>query len=147
MKQSVRQQVLTFAKSKTGEWFKPLDFTSLHPGIPPAQVHVVLSILKKRGVLKHNAAKKSYMLAGDEAKPTKEKLDPRRKNDIDTIDRLIEEQNVLFSRIREAKAEVLEMNEKYDDALAVIRYLEDKLIRTIQYTAQFENTETEWVEE
>jgi hypothetical protein len=92
----------------------------------------MLGKLKKQGILKHNAKKKVYTFVpypGTQPLPEKPKLDPARENDAKTIQYLIEEQNRLHS-------ELAATDEKYDDALAVIRYLEDKLIKTIQYTAK-----------
>ena len=139
-KPSVRDRVIAFAKNKkmytNNGWFAPSEFVAANTDIPAAQVHVVLGILKKRGILKHDKKKKVYFLNTPQLSPVnqnpeKPKLDPARENDARTINYLIEEQNRL-------EAEISLLDEKYDDALAVIRYLEDKLIKTIQYTARLE---------
>jgi len=132
-KVSTVNKILAFARNHGG-WFTASHVAYLAKGKSKSNVYVALAALKKAGKLAHNPDTKQYLLNQNSktvtvTAPEKPKLDPARENDAKTIQYLIEEQNRLHS-------ELAATDEKYDDALAVIRYLEDKLIKTIQYTAR-----------
>lgn len=129
MKVTKKQRIVAYAKQHP-EGFSPKQLMN-DTNIRDKNVWVLLAQLKKAKVLAHDPKTHTYKLLNEFNKPAKPKLDPARKSDRDTIGYLVD-QTVDLARARD------DALEKYGDALAVIRYLEDKLIKTIQYTAQFE---------
>jgi hypothetical protein len=136
MKLSTSSKILAFAKQHPDGFFAQ-DVRDM--ARRRQAVYVALSNLKKKELLTRDATGRYKLNQNDQAvaappKPEKPKLDPARKSDVETISWLVD-QNVDLNN------EVQSLKEQRDDALTIIRYLEDKLIRTIQYTAQFEAKE------
>jgi hypothetical protein len=150
-KSSTGYKILAFARAMDG-WFTAADVVYAAKGKSKSNIYVALSALKKAGKLVHDPGTKSYRLNENSKtitvtapkaptlappnppkhpKPEKPPLDPARKNDVQTISWLVDQNTELNQKVQK-------LEEQYEDALSVIRYLEDKLIRTIQYTAQFE---------
>ena len=138
MKLSTSGKILAFAKQHPDGFFAQ-DVRDM--ARRRQAVYVALSNLKKKGLLTRDATGRYTLNQNDQTvtitaphKPEKAKLDPARKSDVETISWLVD-QNV------DLHNEVQSLKEQRDDALTIIRYLEDKLIRVIQYTAQFEAKE------
>lgn len=119
--------------------------------ILPADRHNRLStglwLLKKRGVLSHNEAEGTYKLTAvnkseatkaqkPEVKRTYVRKAPTQQALVDMTrehQRQITAYDVQITRLRE---ELRRADEKHNDALAIIRYLEDKLFKAIQFDAR-----------
>ena len=149
MKQSTTQRILEVAK-KHPNGFTATDVRAVIKG-KPERIYVALSTLKKKGVLEHDSEMGRYKLksvrvsvpmASWDGKPvggkpiTKEKLQAI----IDTLNVEQEAEPAKFddytSEILEWKKKYLSLNEQYTDALAIIRYLESKLVTAIQHDAR-----------
>jgi len=121
------QKITNYAKNHP-EGFSPKQLME-DTKIKDKNIWVTLSKMKKQGLLKHNTKTRKYKLLNTFNKPGKVKLDPARENDVQTISYLVD-QTVDLATARD------EANKKYEDALAIIRYLEHKLITSIQYATR-----------
>lgn len=136
MKQSTTQRILEVAK-KHPNGFTATDVRAVIKG-KPERIYVALSTLKKKGVLEHNSEMGRYMLKS--VPVTVPKPDKKR---FDSLMEMVREENIKIEREDAAAKmldnmlkEVQETEEKYQDALAIIRYLESKLVTAIQHDAR-----------
>ena len=128
MKLSQKQQIVEYAKAHPG------GFTAAalvaHTGIKANQVARKLWELKKKKILAHNPKKHTYTLIGQNDKTIKVTAPPK-DNKIKQ-----ERENAALTMLDNMLKEVQETEEKYQDALAIIRYLENKLYVVIQRDAR-----------
>lgn len=123
MKKSVGSKILAFAKERGG-WFSATDVRQAIKA-KPERIYVELSVLKKKGLLNHDAAARKYILNQNSktvqvTAPTAAQPKPKQP----AFDPAIMLDNIL--------KQVQQTEEKYEDALAIIRYLENKLYVAIQ---------------
>ena len=144
---STTKKVIAFARTKP-EGFKAAEVRAVIKG-DPKRLYVALSTLKKKGALTHDAATGVYKLGESMVNsktvqvtaPTPEK----KSKGFENLMSMVREENLKIKKEREDAAltmldnmlkEVQETSEKYQDALAIIRYLESKLITAIQHDAR-----------
>lgn len=124
MKLSHKQQILEHAKAHP-EGFKAADLA--YTGMKPPQIARKLWELKKKKILTHNIKKHTYSLNTFNETPKKQ-VAPKTQAKPATRER----DNQTLQMIDNMLKEVIETEEKYQDALAIIRYLENKLYIAIQ---------------
>ena len=135
-KQSVRQQVLNFA-NKHPDGFTAADVRKAIKA-DPKRLYVVLWQMKKSGELKHNDSTHIYSLSsltGVNKKPVVVKPEPpSTKPDYEIMLKKADESYAdLAARLQDERQRRTKTEERYNDALAIVRYLEDKLFKAIQY--------------
>lgn len=139
---NTREQVIAFAKQNP-DGFKSADVRAAVKA-KANRISVMLWHLKKQGVLEHDINTGVYKLTGvnkSEATPTPTpapapkptpKATPKAASK-PTLD-------IHYERLAERHVELRDtcdkLNVQYQDALAVIRWLEEKLIKAIQYDAR-----------
>lgn len=130
MKLTKKQRILNFAKQHP-EGFTPkqlLDGTK----IKDKNIWVALAQMKKAGVLSHDPKTRLYK-AADGSKVSKsvikavnDAVNAQTSRDVDTI-------AYLSNQIIDSNNKYKELSERHNDALAIIRYLENKLLIAIQH--------------
>lgn len=140
MKQSTTQRIIEIAK-KHPNGFTATDVRAVIKG-KPERIYVALSTLKKKGVVEHDSEMGRYKLKSVQVTaPTPEK----KGKGFENLMSMVREENLKIKQEREEAAakmldnmlkEVQETSEKYQDALAIIRYLESKLVTAIQHDAR-----------
>jgi len=134
VKLTKKQRVINYAKQHP-DGFSPKQLLT-EAKIKDKNIWVMLSHLKKQGVLAHDPKTKTYKLLNGFNKSGNTALDRARKNDKDTIAHLVD-QMVEVAEQRKA------ISEKYDDALTIIRYLENKLVTSIQYATRADDARSQ----
>lgn len=128
MKLSHKQQILAHAKSRP-EGFKAADLA--YTGMKPPQIARKLWELKNKKILTHNKKKHTYSLNTFNKTPTPK---VKAKVDYKSVD---PRDDAVAAKILDGMLkEQIEVTEKYQDALAIIRYLENKLLIAIQHDAR-----------
>lgn len=130
-KLTVRQQVMRFA-GKHPEGFTAAQAREVIK-TDSKRLYVVLWQMKKAGVLKHDEAAHTYALTGvnKETKPVF--VQPPEAQQIKYASKHELEAERWRSSYEELSARATKLNVQYEDALAVVRYLEDKLFKAIQH--------------
>lgn len=142
MKVSNKQRVIQIAKNFPNG-FTTKDVKEQIRGIPPATMYALLWTMKKAGILNYNGETNVYT-AGDLSTPvyksakTKTKAKTRLQGPSTVPPKGSYEREIsnLTFQVQQQKKFAEELNIKYEDALAIIRYLEDKLFKAIQYNAR-----------
>lgn len=134
MKVTKKQRIVAYAKQHP-EGFSPKQLMN-DTNIRDKNVWVLLAQLKKAKVLAHDPKTHTYKLLNEFNKSANTALDRARKNDKDTIAHLID-QMVDVAEQRKA------ISEKYEDALTIIRYLENKLVTSIQYATRADDARSQ----
>jgi len=141
--QSVRAKVMKFA-SKNPNGFLAKEVTAAIDA-PTKQVATALWALKKNGSLTHSIDDHLYKLTGVNKTVATETPDkPKREaSEVVPVAMLNKAHSAYADVVGQLRAErdnhaeeVKTVKEKYEDSLAIIRYLEDKLFRAIQHDAR-----------
>ena len=135
---SVGQQIVDLLE-KNG-MVKLADIREALPNVKVSYISTALWNLKKIGVVNHNPASGEYILTSvnKTKKPAPAKAEPK-VNDRRLQDALA--QANIWREEAQSKTMIAEkLNVRYEDALAVIRYLEDKLFKVIQINARNGNS-------
>lgn len=133
-KLSARSQLVNFAK-KHPEGFTVAQARQ-HVKGTPSRISVLLWQLKKDGELKHDPKTGIYVLT-DVNKPAETTNEVDEVKDLkNMLTRADSSYADLAGQLVAAKTENKKVKEHYEDALAIIRYLEDKLFKAIQYNAR-----------
>lgn len=127
-KSALTNRIIAFARTKP-DGFTPADVKHFGKGKHPSSVHVALYTLKQRGVLSHDNVNGVYKLAVTPVKKNTNKppAQPVRDVDAETIAHLAQQ-------VVDNSESYKRLQERYNDALAIIRYLENKLFVLIQHT-------------
>lgn len=131
---SVGQQIVDMLE-KNGT-VKLADIRGALPNVKVSYISTALWNLKKIGVVNHDPASGEYTLTSvnKTKKPAPTKAEPK------VNDRRLQDAMYEANRWREeaqSKTMIAEkLNVRYEDALAVVRYLEDKLFKLIQFNAR-----------
>lgn len=124
MKLSQKQQIIEHAKAHP-EGFKAADLA--YTGIKPNQIARKLWEMKKKKILTHNTKKHTYSLTVvNKTKPTQPKTQAKPTRETDYYRRLFDSLSDMHEKLEA----------KHEDALAIIRYLENKLLIAIQHDAR-----------
>ena len=126
MKLTKKQRIINYAKQNPNG-FTPKQLLA-DANIKDKNIWVTLSGMKKAGVLVHDPKTSTYRLATPEPTSQKKVLKPFNKKQQPAFDPAIMLDNILN--------QVQQTEEKYQDALAIIRYLEGKLYTVIQRDAR-----------
>lgn len=139
------KRVINLAKNSP-DGFTVEDVKKVAPGIIPNSLYSMLWKLKKTGFLTHNKETGKYTVADAAAvnHAAAEKLTPVNKPKIrlqsaqplppkGSQEREIRELNF---HVQQLRAQIMRMEGQYNDALAIIRYVEDKLFKAIQHDAR-----------
>lgn len=128
MKLSQKQQIIEHAKAHP-EGFKAVDLA--YTGMKPNHIARKLWEMKKKKILTHNMKKHTYSLNTFNKTPT-----PKAKTKVDYKSVDPRDDAVAAKILDGMLKEQIEVTEKYQDALAIIRYLENKLLIAIQHDAR-----------
>lgn len=142
------QKVRAVAKKHLGG-FTTKDVHKALPNIKPADASVILWKLKREGFLEHDRDAGVYKWTGkpDAAAPTADVSTPvdkkrryvrkQRVQAAETVDASRQQsQQQLANELIYTQTSLKSMTQRYEDALAIVRYLEDKLFRAIQLDAR-----------
>lgn len=135
---TVRQQVMRFADKH------PEGFTAAQAReaikVTAKRLYVVLWQMKKAGVLTHDEAAHTYALTGVNKKKVAPEVPPPMvpmpEPQKPIVIKDTKEVSSLRFQVSQLKKYNEEVEERYNDALAIVRYLEDKLFRAIQHDAR-----------
>lgn len=130
MKLTKIQKITNYAKNHP-EGFSPKQLME-DTKLKDKNIWVTLSKMKKQGLLKHDTKTRKYKLLNTFNKPGKVKFEPARDGDIKTIEYLSKE---LLDHAEKYKR----LHDQYVDALAIIRYLENKLFILIRGSENEDN--------
>lgn len=132
---SVRQQIVGVMEKS--EMVKLADIRKALPNTKPNYISSALWNLKKAGTVNHNIDNGEYTLTSvnktqEQAVPIKAapKVDDRR------LKEALAEAHIWRENAQSKTMIADKLNVQYEDALAVIRYLEDKLFKAIQSNAR-----------
>lgn len=132
---SVRQQIVGVMEKS--EMVKLADIRKALPNTKPNYISSALWNLKKAGTVNHNIDNGEYTLTSvnktqEQAAPIKAapKVDDRR------LKEALAEAHIWRENAQSKTMIADKLNVQYEDALAVIRYLEDKLFKAIQSNAR-----------
>lgn len=116
-----------------GKEIKLADLRKIFPSIKTSRMSVVLWQLKKAGVITHNMKTGIYTLTGvNNSAETVEapKVAPAVR---DKQLHIAQRDAKYYKELADSRLELAtKLNVQYEDALSVIRYLEDKLFKAIQ---------------
>lgn len=129
-KQSVREQIVKFANTQTDGFLAREVLNAIKA--PAKQVTSALWLLKKNGVLAHDKANHRYKLTGVNKAPAL----AADTVPISILNKAHSAYADLVGELQSEREKVSKAKEQYEDALAIIRYLEDKLFRAIRHDAR-----------
>lgn len=120
---------------------KLADLRKIFPSIKTSRMSVVLWQLKKAGVVTHNPKTGVYSLTpvNKTAEPVEQpKAEPKVAPAVKEKQLHIAQRDAQYwKEVAEMRMEVItRIKQEHEDALSVIRYLEDKLFKAIQFDAR-----------
>jgi hypothetical protein len=119
--------------------FTTVDVRKQIKGINLSSMHALLWTLKNKGVLTHDKVSGVYKLATAPAPaPAADVSTPVNKKRLQSSGDAVYEREIrnLTFRVRQLNEHTKNLQTQIDDALAIIRYLEDKLFKAIQFDAR-----------
>lgn len=150
MKKSVRQEITEYLTN----FPDGVQISSITMAVkrPAQQITTALWFMKRKGTVTHDPDTHIYKLTpvnkseqpAVEVQPAKAKPKAKAKKRTYTMtDRVVvaeRDNRYLKERVEDLTARMSKLNVQYEDALAIVRYLEEKLFKAIQFNARHGNT-------